>query len=47
MLINNNSPLNHLAACALAFTAGVITTLAWCGYGLYMRRLSRRDTQDR
>lgn len=47
MSTNNSSPLDHLLAYTLAFTGGVIVTLVWRGYGLYMRHLGRHEAQAR
>jgi hypothetical protein len=43
MSSNHNSPLEHLIVVALAFSAGVVTTLAIQGYGMLMRYLSSND----
>ena len=44
MYNNANSPLNHLAANALAFAAGAIVVLAGQAYGWYVRRHARLVT---
>ena len=41
MYNNSNSPLNHLAANALAFAAGAIGVLAGHAYGRYVHRQLR------
>ena len=44
MYNNSNSPLNHLAANALAFAFGAIVVLAGQAFGWYMHRQARRVT---
>jgi len=41
---DSNSPLNHLAANALAFAAGAIVVLAGQAYGWYVQRQAQRET---
>lgn len=43
MSSNYNSPIDHLVALAITFSAGVVATLAIQGYGLLMRHLGRHD----
>ncbi|MGX9730100.1 hypothetical protein ACWYXO_05620 [Janthinobacterium aestuarii] len=41
-----NSPLDHLAAHAIAFAAGAIVVISGQVYGLYVRRKAQRAASD-
>lgn len=41
-----NSPLDHLAAHAIAFAAGAIVVISGQVYGLYVRRKAQREASD-
>jgi hypothetical protein len=42
----SNSPLEHLAAHAIAFAAGAIVVISGQAYGLYVRRKAQRAASD-
>lgn len=44
-MLSNNSPLEHLAAFAIAFTMGVVSTIAVSVYGKRMARAGAADQQ--